>query len=113
LERLTVQARASSEGLVALLRVVIRCVSVMPAVIAVERLSLGMAKDSTEADDQPRLSLQLSFAERIAAESETVALATALLDRLAGTPKAGTVPSMISESATNTAERVPRPSAVT
>ena len=84
LERLTVQARASSGGVIALLNVCIRCAQAIPAVVAVERLSLGMTTDSIDVDADDRLARDLSFANRIAGDPEAVELAIALLDRVSG-----------------------------
>ena len=84
LERLTRQARESSDGLFALLGVVVRCASVIPAIIKMERLSLGMTTDSIEVDARDVLARDLSFADRITGDPEAVQLAIALLDRVAG-----------------------------
>ncbi len=82
LERLTRQACASPAGLIALLGVATRCASAIPAIIAVERLSLGMTTDSLDVDDKP----DLSFANRIAADPEAVELAIGLLARVSLEP---------------------------
>jgi hypothetical protein len=79
LERLTRQACASPAGLIALLGIVTRCASAIPAIIEVERLSLGMTTDSIDVDDKP----DLSFANRIASDPVAVELAIALLGHLA------------------------------
>lgn len=82
LEGLTRQALASSDGLFALLGVVVRCASVIPRIVAVERLSLGITTDLIEVDDEP----DLSIANRIAGDPEAVELAIALLERVSREP---------------------------
>jgi hypothetical protein len=84
LGRLARQARESSDGLLALFGAVVRCASAIPAIVKIERLSLGMATDSVEVDAGNDVARDLSFADRIAGDPEAVELAIALLDRVAG-----------------------------
>jgi hypothetical protein len=78
LERLILDARASSNGFMALLRVIARCASVIPAIVAMERLSLGMSEELIQTEDKTESSL----ADRIVGDAVAIDLAIALLDRL-------------------------------
>jgi hypothetical protein len=83
LQRETQAARTSSAGFAALFDRMIRSVQVLPAVIASERLVLGLS--TAALDVEPKDSFRDKYAALVAADPIACDLAIQLLDRVAGT----------------------------